>query len=234
MTSQHTDEMREAFDKNNGAQLFAENDLRENMFALFKQGYQAAEARYLPAIEKLVDEAVDVMLLNDAIMLITKSLAGMLTDTSFASPYAEDHRATTPRWVIAKFAHDYDRRVQYVNDIKQRLDWVRNATEKARKGKALDLAAPLLSAMPPNNPASLSPDILSSDGDAQIARMSLHAAPMRPWDGGDLSLLDPDMPDQELRLHMGELSGSEIAVARAAIRWANSKIAKPLQSNEGK
>lgn len=96
------------------------------------------------------------------------------------------------------------------------------------------LTAPLLGAMPHNNPASLSPDILSSDGDAQIAIMGLHAAPMDAWDGGDLSLLDPDMPDQELRLHMGELSGSEIAAARAAIRWANSKIAKPLQSNEGK
>ena len=36
--------------------------------------------------------------------------------------------------------------------------------------------------------------------------------------------LDPDMPPQELRLHMGELTASEIPVARAAIRWANSAI----------
>lgn len=36
-------------------------------------------------------------------------------------------------------------------------------------------------------------------------------------------MLDPDMPAQELRLHMGELSNNEILVARAAIRWANSK-----------
>ncbi len=37
-------------------------------------------------------------------------------------------------------------------------------------------------------------------------------------------LLDPDVPDQELRLHMGELTGDEILVARAAIRRANSRI----------
>ena len=35
--------------------------------------------------------------------------------------------------------------------------------------------------------------------------------------------LDPDMPTQELRLHMGELTNDEILVARASIRWANSK-----------
>ncbi len=34
--------------------------------------------------------------------------------------------------------------------------------------------------------------------------------------------LDPDMPAQELRLHMGELTEDEMLVARAAIRWANS------------
>lgn len=36
-------------------------------------------------------------------------------------------------------------------------------------------------------------------------------------------LLNPDMRDDELRLHMGELTASELLVARAAIRWANSK-----------
>lgn len=35
-------------------------------------------------------------------------------------------------------------------------------------------------------------------------------------------MLNPDMSDQELRLHMGELTANEIRVARAAIRWANS------------
>jgi hypothetical protein len=35
------------------------------------------------------------------------------------------------------------------------------------------------------------------------------------------NLLDPDMPDQTLRLHMGELNADEMLVARAAIRWAN-------------
>lgn len=36
-------------------------------------------------------------------------------------------------------------------------------------------------------------------------------------------MLDPDMPTQELLLHMGELTANEIRVARAAIRWANSQ-----------
>ena len=35
--------------------------------------------------------------------------------------------------------------------------------------------------------------------------------------------LNPDMPVQELRLHMGELTTDEVLVARAAIRWANSQ-----------
>ena len=35
-------------------------------------------------------------------------------------------------------------------------------------------------------------------------------------------LLNPDMPTQELRLHMGELTTDEVLVARAAIRWANT------------
>lgn len=35
-------------------------------------------------------------------------------------------------------------------------------------------------------------------------------------------LLNPEMPAQELRLHMGELTANEVRVARAAIAWANS------------
>lgn len=35
-------------------------------------------------------------------------------------------------------------------------------------------------------------------------------------------MIDPDMPAQQLRLRMGELTASEMLVARAAIRWANS------------
>jgi hypothetical protein len=35
-------------------------------------------------------------------------------------------------------------------------------------------------------------------------------------------LLNPDMPVQELRLHIGELTTDEVLVARAAIRWANT------------
>jgi hypothetical protein len=37
-----------------------------------------------------------------------------------------------------------------------------------------------------------------------------------------MRLLDPDMPAEELRLHMGELTASEVRNVRAAIRWANS------------
>lgn len=35
--------------------------------------------------------------------------------------------------------------------------------------------------------------------------------------------LDPDMPASQIRLHMGELTADEVRVARAAIRWANSR-----------
>lgn len=37
-----------------------------------------------------------------------------------------------------------------------------------------------------------------------------------------MTLLNPDMPSQELRLHMSEMTADEMRVARAAIRWANS------------
>lgn len=40
----------------------------------------------------------------------------------------------------------------------------------------------------------------------------------------DEKLLDPNMPAQELRLHMGELTTDELSVARAAIQWANTRI----------
>lgn len=36
-------------------------------------------------------------------------------------------------------------------------------------------------------------------------------------------LLDPDMPAQAMRLHMGEITANEMRVARAAIAWANTK-----------
>lgn len=39
-------------------------------------------------------------------------------------------------------------------------------------------------------------------------------------------LLDPDMPAEEMRLHMGELSPQELRTARAAIRWANAVAAR--------
>ena len=36
-------------------------------------------------------------------------------------------------------------------------------------------------------------------------------------------LLDPEMPTQQLRLHMGELTSNELRVARAAIAWASTR-----------
>lgn len=39
----------------------------------------------------------------------------------------------------------------------------------------------------------------------------------------DAGLLDPEMPSQELKLHMGELTTQEERTARAAIRWANTR-----------
>lgn len=34
--------------------------------------------------------------------------------------------------------------------------------------------------------------------------------------------LNPDMPPDDIRLHMGELTPDEVKIARSAIRWANS------------
>lgn len=45
--------------------------------------------------------------------------------------------------------------------------------------------------------------------------------------------LDPDMPAQEIRLHLGELTPRELRVARAAIRWANSSAEPPSAPPEG-
>lgn len=39
------------------------------------------------------------------------------------------------------------------------------------------------------------------------------------------SILNPEMPAQELRLHMGELTASEIRVVRAAIEWFKKRQA---------
>ncbi len=47
-------------------------------------------------------------------------------------------------------------------------------------------------------------------------------------------LLNPDMPIQELRLHMGELTNDEVLVARAAIRWANDRFKSIVGCNEVK
>ncbi len=49
-----------------------------------------------------------------------------------------------------------------------------------------------------------------------------------PASASEICLLDPDMPAQELRLHMGELTANEVRVARAAIAWANTRQCKPV------
>ena len=36
-------------------------------------------------------------------------------------------------------------------------------------------------------------------------------------------MLNPDMSNEELRLHMGELTANECRVAKAAIAWANAQ-----------
>jgi hypothetical protein len=45
--------------------------------------------------------------------------------------------------------------------------------------------------------------------------------------------LDPDMPAQEMRLHMGEMTAQEMRTARAAIRWANSRLPAPPADGGG-
>lgn len=132
---------REAFEKWAGKHFSlkrrSENPRRYH-FSEVEAAYGAWQAaRTLPPSDR-EGKLVDVRLLNDAITLITKSLAGMLTDASFASPYVEDHRPRTPSWVMTHFRHDHDRRIEYVNDIRQRLDWIRNATAKVREPSAYD------------------------------------------------------------------------------------------------
>ena len=37
-----------------------------------------------------------------------------------------------------------------------------------------------------------------------------------------------DMPAQELRLHLGEMTAQEERTARAAIRWANAQLGNTI------
>lgn len=60
-------------------------------------------------------------------------------------------------------------------------------------------------------------------GDA--AGMNSPDSSKRGDEGAEMTdLLDPHMPDQELRLHMGEVTADQVRVARAAIAWANSYV----------
>ena len=49
----------------------------------------------------------------------------------------------------------------------------------------------------------------------------------------EIKELDPDMPVDQLRLHMGELTAQEIRTARAAIRWANKVAQQRLEQMKG-
>ncbi len=44
--------------------------------------------------------------------------------------------------------------------------------------------------------------------------------------------LDPDMPAQSLRLHMGELTAQEVRTARAAIKWANASMLREIEETK--
>ncbi len=44
-------------------------------------------------------------------------------------------------------------------------------------------------------------------------------------------MLDPEMSDQELRLHMGEMTAQECRTARAAIRWANTRALESIDEH---
>jgi len=46
------------------------------------------------------------------------------------------------------------------------------------------------------------------------------------------NLIDPLMPAQEMRLHMGEMTAKELRTARAAIAWANSAAAALIEQEE--
>lgn len=63
---------------------------------------------------------------------------------------------------------------------------------------------------------------------AQFALYSHRETIRSALTAGQAVKLDPDMPTQELLLHMGELSEDEILIARAAIRWANSAALSTL------
>lgn len=46
------------------------------------------------------------------------------------------------------------------------------------------------------------------------------------------NLIDPLMPAQEMRLHMGEMTSQELRTARAAIAWANSEAAALIEQQD--
>lgn len=63
----------------------------------------------------------------------------------------------------------------------------------------------------------LSCEQCSSYTEARIAALEAQLAER-------VKLLDPDMPAQQLRMHLGEMTAQELRTARAAIRLANSAL----------
>lgn len=79
--------------------------------------------------------AVDLRLIDDAITKMTKAAANLVNGEGFSSSYPEDHRSTTPKWVINQFGLDNARRCDLGREIAQGINWVRNATAKLRESK---------------------------------------------------------------------------------------------------
>lgn len=45
-------------------------------------------------------------------------------------------------------------------------------------------------------------------------------------------MIDPDMPAQQLRMHMGEMTAQEMRTAKAAIRWANTTAQQSIEEKD--
>ena len=94
-----------------------------------------AQEMYNAAQGVPVQESVDLCLIDDAITKITKAAANLVNGEGFTSSFEEDHRKTTPRWVLDCFKQDDAKRVWLGQEIAQGINWVRNATCKLREAK---------------------------------------------------------------------------------------------------
>lgn len=78
-------------------------------------------------------EVVDLALIDNAITKLTKAAANLVNGEGFSSSYAEDHRPTTPKWVIDCFVRDDAKRANLGQEVAQGIGWIRNATAKLRE-----------------------------------------------------------------------------------------------------